>query len=433
MIQSRFQAVTTLLLLMGACLWPVASVHAQSGACCVASPPTCYENVSEFSCSVLGGDWLGAGSSCDACEATAEGACCLGDEGCLDATQSICDTIQGYWLGPNSSCLLDEDACETDEPLGACCVFSICIDSISEFECFELAGSWNGADTTCTNQGIDCTSTPINVPGDFETIQAAIDFAADGAEIIVAPGVYTGAGETTVDFLGKDLAVRSSNGPLVTFISGSNQRRGVQFVSGEPVTCLLEGFTVFDGYSGARGGGLYIIGESRPEVRDCIIRDCEAFSGAGAAVVGSSPSIVDCEFFDNVALDYGGAIEVRGASALDLADCVIIGNLAALESERAAINIRSGALMNMSGTLACKNVPTQLVGDWFDGGGNEVCSCPADLDGNGIVDGFDLTTLLANWGPCEDPVACEFADLNYDGLVDGQDLLILLSAWGRCP
>ena len=89
--------------------------------------------------------------------------------------------------------------------------------------------------------------------------------------------------------------------------------------------------------------------------------------------------------------------------------------------------------MNMSGTLACKNVPTQLVGDWFDGGGNEVCSCPADLDGNGIVDGFDLTTLLANWGPCEDPVACEFADLNYDGLVDGQDLLILLSAWGRCP
>ena len=26
--------------------------------------------------------------------------------------------------------------------------------------------------------------------------------------------------------------------------------------------------------------------------------------------------------------------------------------------------------------------------------------CPADLDGDGTVDIFDLLTLLANWGPC---------------------------------
>lgn len=433
MNQTRCCSIPTLLLLIAGCLWPMASAHAQAGACCVASPPTCYENVSEFSCLVLGGDWLGAGSSCDACEATAEGACCLGTEGCIDATQSICDTIQGYWLGPNTSCLLDGDSCETDEPLGACCLFSVCIDSISQFECFELAGSWNGVDTTCTNQGIDCTATAINVPGDFETIQAAIDFAAEGAEIIVSPGIHTGTGEAVVDFLGKDLVIRSSGGAFVTFISGSNQRRLVQFVSGEFETCLLEGFTLVDGYDAVRGGGLYIMGGSRPEVRDCIIRDCEAFNGAGASVVGSSPSIVGCEFVDNVALDYGGAIEVRGASALDLTDCIVLGNLAALESGRAAINIRTGALMNMSGTLACRNVPTQLVGDWFDGGGNEICSCPADLDGDGIVDGFDLTTLLANWGPCKDPVACEFADLNFNGLVNGEDLLILLSGWGPCP
>jgi len=26
--------------------------------------------------------------------------------------------------------------------------------------------------------------------------------------------------------------------------------------------------------------------------------------------------------------------------------------------------------------------------------------CPADLDGNGVVDGVDLTTVLSSWGDC---------------------------------
>lgn len=49
----------------------------------------------------------------------------------------------------------------------------------------------------------------------------------------------------------------------------------------------------------------------------------------------------------------------------------------------------------------------------------------ADLNGDGTVNGFDLTYLFASWGPCEDCLA----DLTDDGLVDGFDLVILLSQW----
>jgi len=53
-------------------------------------------------------------------------------------------------------------------------------------------------------------------------------------------------------------------------------------------------------------------------------------------------------------------------------------------------------------------------------------NCPADFDGNGLVDGSDLGSLLGEWGS---PGA---ADFNNDGTVDGDDLGTLLGLWGPC-
>lgn len=51
---------------------------------------------------------------------------------------------------------------------------------------------------------------------------------------------------------------------------------------------------------------------------------------------------------------------------------------------------------------------------------------PADLNGDGQINGADLGLLLSAWGPC---TGCA-ADLNGDGQVNGADLGLLLSAWG---
>jgi hypothetical protein len=50
---------------------------------------------------------------------------------------------------------------------------------------------------------------------------------------------------------------------------------------------------------------------------------------------------------------------------------------------------------------------------------------PADLNGDGVVDGNDLGILLGAWGTAGGP-----ADLNGDGVVDGNDLGRLLADWG---
>lgn len=54
-------------------------------------------------------------------------------------------------------------------------------------------------------------------------------------------------------------------------------------------------------------------------------------------------------------------------------------------------------------------------------------SSPADLNGDGAVDGNDLSILLGSWGPCA--VECCVADIDGDGVVDGNDLAMLLGAW----
>ena len=56
--------------------------------------------------------------------------------------------------------------------------------------------------------------------------------------------------------------------------------------------------------------------------------------------------------------------------------------------------------------------------------------CNADIDGNGFVDGLDLTFVLSGWGWCD--VTCP-ADINDDAIVDGLDLATVLSGWGTCP
>ncbi len=70
----------------------------------------------------------------------------------------------------------------------------------------------------------------------------------------------------------------------------------------------------------------------------------------------------------------------------------------------------------------------QLVGGfWAATASRSAPSCPADLDGNGIVDGSDLGELLGNWG------GSGVGDLTGDGVVDGADLGELLGSWGNCP
>ena len=66
-------------------------------------------------------------------------------------------------------------------------------------------------------------------------------------------------------------------------------------------------------------------------------------------------------------------------------------------------------------------------GDGHGGGGDPDGCCFGDLDGDRMVNGGDLATLLAAWNSDDG-----LADLDQSGLVDGADLAQLLGRWGSC-
>jgi formylglycine-generating enzyme required for sulfatase activity len=77
-----------------------------------------------------------------------------------------------------------------------------------------------------------------------------------------------------------------------------------------------------------------------------------------------------------------------------------------------------GAVITMT---ACFAAPTA----W-----GQADSCAADINGDGIVAGDDLASVLGSWGPCS---GCA-ADIVADQFVDGVDLAFILSRWGvTCP
>ena len=58
--------------------------------------------------------------------------------------------------------------------------------------------------------------------------------------------------------------------------------------------------------------------------------------------------------------------------------------------------------------------------------------CPADTNGDQVVDVVDLVNVIVDWGCTGGPPSCS-GDVNADGIVDVQDLVMTIVGWGPCP
>src|SRR5262245_25427036 len=112
----------------------------------------------------------------------------------------------------------------------------------------------------------------LRVPSQYATIGAALAAARNGDRIVVADGVYTGAGNRDLDFAGKRIRLSSENGPDACVIDCERQGRAFHFHSGEPASVRLEGFTIRGGLVDHNGGAI-LCESSGPTIRSCTFRE----------------------------------------------------------------------------------------------------------------------------------------------------------------
>ncbi len=137
----------------------------------------------------------------------------------------------------------------------------------------------------------------------YGTIQKGIDAASDGDIVIVADGVYEGAGNTNLDLGGKAVILKSENGAESCVIDCMSMQdtRGLHFHSGEGPDTILDGFTITHG-NADNGGGILCENSSAPTiVNSRIVGNRAEEKGGGIQCYSSSPRIANNEIMENSA------------------------------------------------------------------------------------------------------------------------------------
>src|SRR5262245_36583133 len=172
----------------------------------------------------------------------------------------------------------------------------------------------------------------IHVPADYATIQGAINAAANGDTIQVAPGTYV----ENLNFLGKAIRVTSDQGPEVTVVDGNQAGSVVSFVSGEGLQSVLNGFTLQHGKAGVSpgldGGGIRIQNSSPTISGNIITNNLAGDGGGGISSSFGSPLIQGNLITNNGQIQGwsggvgGGGVSIVGASSAQLLNNAISGN-----------------------------------------------------------------------------------------------------------
>jgi len=161
----------------------------------------------------------------------------------------------------------------------------------------------------------------------FDTIQEAIDVAAEGTTILVRPGIY----HECIEFVGRNVAVtgfdpnRARGAESLPVIDANYAGVAVTFRRGEDPTCVLAGFVITRG-KGDVAGALCCMGSS-PTISNCLIVGNRAANVAGAAIycAESQAGFANCTIADNAAGAQGAGIHMAYCS-IAFVNSIVWGN-----------------------------------------------------------------------------------------------------------
>lgn len=172
--------------------------------------------------------------------------------------------------------------------------------------------------------------------------------------------VYGGFTGTETDLAQRDLVgnptiltgdlSRNDNGTTTNLADNSYH---VVLATGVAATAVLDGFTVTGGYANGatasnydKGGGIIILSNGQPTIRNCrFIGNRCTFGGGAGYVLSAGGSFIDCDFIDNLGGSYGGAFDTN-AGAVTWTGCLFRNNQAARAGAIETFGVASRSITN---------------------------------------------------------------------------------------
>ena len=217
----------------------------------------------------------------------------------------------------------------------------------------------------------------LNVPGDYATIQAAINAASPGDTVLVAPGTYAGP----VDFQAKAITLASTSGRNVTTISGGSTTPVVTINANAGEQPVLNGFTI----TGGSNGGVTTSGGPALIENNSITNNAVCNNGGGVDASFSSATIRDNVISGNYESgcsgDFGGGVSIGGAGSVQLLHNVISGNSA---TEGGGVSLFAAAAAVVDSNVISDNNTTSGPGGgiWVVNGQSQVSITNNVITGN---------------------------------------------------
>jgi len=268
-----------------------------------------------------------------------------------------------------------------------------------------------------------------SVPGQYNTIQEAINACADGDTVVVAAGTYN----EHIDYSGKNIVVTSENPDdpatvAATIINAGGTGSAVTFMSGETQDAVITGFTITGGYGTDYegliwGGGVFASASSPTITKNVIANNNGPASGASNAISyggGICCFMSDAVITNNIIKDNTGA--AGGGLIIYVGNARVTDNLI---YENSAV-IGGGALMLggllSNNTIVANNasLPSDLQSMDDRPGGNVYALSDPDTG--------QFMTLVTNNIICN---ATSGAGIYFEGVAD--DAIAFNDVWGNLP
>jgi hypothetical protein len=282
---------------------------------------------------------------------------------------------------------------DDDMPFGACCLpDDRCRIGLSEIDCIDDLGTYEGDDTTCDDvdedgiadicqmaTGVVYVDVDATGLGDGTSWADAFNYLQDGlaeaaanpeaTQVWVAAGTYTpdqGAGQTPGDrtasihlingvpiyggFAGDEFHLGqrdwSANPTILSgdlngddgpgdFTSNGDNSYHLVWAEGADETARLDGFMLTggnasDGFPNSRGSAVYSYSNNQATLANCVFRKNHSADGGGAVYLAfCQPAFINCDFIGNITDSrYGGGLYADPTASPYMLNCTFTANQA---------------------------------------------------------------------------------------------------------